>query len=126
VEIKSTWQDDGKGLHRKYIGELSMCDVLEATIELQEHPQFNSLQHIIEDYTDATNAPFQPTDIKDFSSVVSLRANTKRALKIAIISRDSPESTATANSFCDYMKQCHYECKVFYSVVTALLWVKVS
>lgn len=126
MRIKETWQDDNCGLHRKYIGNLSMYEVLEATIELQEHPLFESLQYIIEDYTDATNAPFESKDTRLFSDIVRLRSNTKSGLKIAIISRNAPESTATANAFCEYMKQCHYQCQVFYSLADARAWSTAS
>ena len=122
MNIENLWQDDGSGLHRRYIGNLSMYDVLEATIELQEHRLFDSLHYIIEDYTNATNAPFESKSVKDFSSVVHLRSRARSTLKVAIVSRNSPESTATAHTFCEYMKQSHYKCQVFHSLSEAQAW----
>ncbi|PIP02411.1 MAG: hypothetical protein COW18_11975 [Zetaproteobacteria bacterium CG12_big_fil_rev_8_21_14_0_65_54_13] len=122
MSIETIWQNDGCGLHRQYIGELSMCDVLEATLALQDHPRFNDLRYIIEDYTGATNTPFEPGEVRDFTGIIRLRSNTKSPLNVAIISRNSPTSVATANAFCEYMLQCHYRCRVFLSPADALAW----
>ncbi|ATX79311.1 hypothetical protein Ga0123461_0891 [Mariprofundus aestuarium] len=122
MHIENIWQDDGSGLHRRYIGNLSMYDVLEATIELQEHRRFDSLHYIIEDYTSATNAPFESRSMKDFGSVVELRSRARSALKVAIVSRNSPESTAAAHTFCEQMNKSHYKCQVFHSFAEAQTW----
>ncbi|EAU54483.1 hypothetical protein [Mariprofundus ferrooxydans] len=122
MHIENCWQDDGCGLHRKYSGNLSLCDVLEATLELQDNPRFNSLRYLIEDYTHATNTPFDICDVKDFTGIIRLRSNTKNNLNVAIISRNSPEAVATASAFCEYMLQCHYRCRVFLSPDDALAW----
>ncbi len=126
MNIINSWQNTNSDLHRKYIGNISMHHVLEATLELHEHPQFASLRYIIEDYTEATNTPFKHKDLKDFSNVVNLRSRTKRNLKIAIVSRNTAESSITAIDFCEFMRQCHYQCEVFYTFPDAQAWATAS
>ncbi len=55
-----------------------------------------------------------------------MAANTKDDLKVAIVSRNSPESIVAANRFCRQMKQCHDQCQVFYSLTDAQAWVDAS
>jgi len=122
MNINNIWLDNHHGLHRQYSGNLSIADILKVTLELHDSPQFKSLQYVIEDYTNTTSTPFGANDIELFSNVVRLRSRTKEDLKVAIISRDSPESIATANNFREQMQQCHYQCEVFLSLAEAIAW----
>jgi len=122
MNIVNVWQDNARGLHRKYLGEISIHHVLEATLALHEHPDFESLRYIIEDYSEATNSPFKLEEMQDFSNFVSLRSRTKNTLKIALVCRSSPEATTSAIGFCELMNQSHYQCRVFYSLADARVW----
>lgn len=122
--VEVSWQPDGIGLHRQYIGAIAMSDVIKATMALHDHPRFDNLAYLIEDYRAATNAPFDARDLKQFTTFVQLRARTKPQLKVAIVSRSSAESTATANAFCSYMKRSHYRCRVFHDLADARAWAE--
>jgi len=126
LNINSDWLDDNRGLIRNYSGELCISDILEATLELHDSPLFPALQYIIEDHTNTTNRPFSRDDVHVFSNFVRMRANTKDDLKVAIISRDSPDSINTANGFSEQMKLCHYQCQVFLSLSSAQTWARKS
>ena len=125
MNIKNTWQDDNRGLHREFSGDLSISNIFEATLELQASPLFESLHYLIEDYSNATNPPFGPEDVEDISNFVRIRSRTKSDLKVAIVSRDSPEFIAVANGFREQMKQCHYQCEVFQSLAKAQAWAAI-
>jgi hypothetical protein len=126
LHIKTTWLEDNQGLHREYIGNISITDIVEATLILHENPLFNSLHYIIEDYTNATNPTFDAPKLKPFSDFVSMRSNTKENLMVAIVSHNTPESLAAAHAFCEQMLGSHYNCRVFHSLETASDWARAS
>ncbi len=123
MAINSTWLDHNLGLHRQFSGDISVVDVVKDTLALQQHPNFKGMRYIIDDFINVTNIAFSSDHTLSIANVIRMRANTKEYLKVAIISRDTAESKAAAEGFCEQIKSCHYQCRVFQSLDDAKAWV---
>ena len=126
MAIISTWLENDLGLYRQFNGDISVVDIVKGSLDLQQNPKFKSIRYVIDDYLNVTSIVFKAEQTQSIANVVRMRANTKEYLKIAIISRDSEESKAVANEFCEQMKECHYQCQVFYSLDDAKAWVAIA
>lgn len=123
MTCQNIWLEQNTGLHKKFSGDISIVDVLKENNELFSSPHFDGLNYVIYDFTDTTNETFRSEQTEAIAKVAQLRANTKEHLKVALISRNNPESTLAANQFCEKMKVCHYLCHVFHSLAEARVWI---
>jgi len=121
--IDIDWLEGNQGAHRKFVGNVSFNDLINSTLELQDNPNFDSFHYLIEDYTNATNIPFKSSEVEPFCNFVRMRGNTRKALKVAIISRNFADNIAVAQAFCAKINQTHYQSEVFLNVSDAKAWV---
>ena len=126
MAISNSWLDNDLGLYRKFSEEISVVDLANDILELQQDVKFRALRYIIDDFTDVTKVEFGTQHTQPVVDFIRMRANTKAYLKIAIISRDTAESTATAKGFCEQLRDCHYQCQVFHTPADAKAWAVTS
>ena len=117
---KLLWEPNG--LYRKFSGEISGEEILESNFELQQHPKFESISYIINDFLDVTGFTIETLHTKIYAKTDEIVANTKLTLKVAI-AVDQEALIALANNYREEMIGKSFECEIFKTVKDARQWV---
>ena len=117
---KNTWEPGG--LYRKFTGTISGEEILESNFELHVDPNFQTINYIINDFTEVTSHSIETIHTKVYASTDEIVSNTKGKLKIALVVTQSP-LIALANSYREEMIGNKFECDIFQSIEDARKWV---
>ena len=115
----NTWEPGG--LYRKFTGEISGEEILEANFELHIDPNFQTINYIINDFTEVTGHSIETTHTEVYASTDEIISNTKGKLKIALVVTQDP-LIALANSYREEMIGNRFECNIFQTIDDACKW----
>lgn len=117
------WSDDGKGLYKNLSGEITVTDILIENNTTFQSNLFDELDYIIYDFSGVTRErTLLPEELDSIAKVVRLRANDKTPMKVAIVSRDRPDSLYAAQTFCGLLTGTTLICEVFVDTEKAKAW----
>ena len=115
----NTWEPGG--LYRKFTGEISGEEILESNFELHIDPNFQTINYIINDFTEVTGHSIETAHTKVYASTDEIISNTKGKLKIALVVTQDP-LIALANSYREEMIGNRFECNIFQTIDDARKW----
>ena len=115
-----TWEPSG--LYRKFVGEVSGDEILQSNFELHSHPQFESINYIINDFTEMTGFFITTDHTRIYAKTDEIISNTKGRLKISLVATHN-EHIALAENYRKEMKNNRFECEIFNTVENAREWV---
>ena len=116
----NTWE--AEGLYRKFTGTISGEEILESNFELHQHPNFQAISYVINDFTAVTGHSIETAHTKVYASTDEIIANTKGQLKIAIVVTQEP-LIALANHYREEMIGNRFECDIFQTIEDAREWI---
>ena len=116
----NTWEP--AGLHRKFTGTISGDEILESNFGLHSDPDFQTINYIINDFTEVTGHSIEVIHTKVYASTDEIVSNTKGNLKIALIVTQGP-LIALAESYSEEMKGNRFECAIFQTIDDARKWI---
>lgn len=116
----NTWE--AAGLYRKFTGTISGEEILESNFELHQHPNFQTIRYVINDFTAVTGHSIDTAHTKVLASTDEIIANTKDQLKIAIVVTQEP-LIALANHYREEMIGNRFECDIFQTLEDAREWI---
>ena len=115
-----TWESGG--LYRKFTGKISGEEILESNFDLHMDSNFQTLNYIINDFTEVTDHSVEITHTKVYASTDEIISNTKGKLKIALVVTQDP-LIVLANSYREEMIGKRFECDIFNTIEDAREWV---
>ena len=116
----NTWEPGG--LYRKFTGITSGEEILESNFELHMDPTFQTINYIINDFTEVTGHSIETIHTKVYASTDEIVSNTKGKLKIALVVTQEP-LIALANSYREAMIGNRFECDIYQTIEDARKWV---
>lgn len=120
---ENTWTDDNKGLYKKMTGEVSVVEILNENNAMFWDKKFENLNYVIYDFRNITKqGSFKPEEIHSVAKVTRIRANSRVPAKLALISRNNPDSVKAAEFFCHIMSSSNVLCKTFICPNEANSW----
>ena len=115
-----TWEQNG--LLRKFRGKINPEEILKSNFEIHEHPEFEKIAYIINDFTEVSDLSVDVSHTKIYASTDDIISNTKGKLNIAfIVNQDTHLNLA--NSYRNQMKNKFFKCEIFKTVDDARRWV---
>ena len=115
----NTW---GPGaLYRKFTGTITGEEILESNFELHMNSDFETINYIINDFTEVIGHSIETAHTKIYASTDEIVSDTKGKLKIALV---VPQDTliALANSYREEMIGSRFECDIFKTIDEARRW----
>jgi hypothetical protein len=116
----SIWEPGG--LYRKFTGTISGEEILESNFELHMDPNFQSINYIINDFTEVTGHSIEIVHTKVYASTDEIVSITKGKLKIALVVTQGP-LIELANSYREEMIGNRFECDIFQTIEDARKWI---
>ncbi len=116
----NTWEPEG--LYRKFTGITTGDEILESNFEAHLSPDFQTINYVINDFTDVTGHSIDTTHTKIYASTDEIVSNTKGKLKIALVVTQKP-LIALAEHYRDEMAGNKFECRIFQTLDQARKWV---
>ena len=116
----NTWESDG--LYRKFTGEISGAEILEANFALYDEPDFQKIKYVINDFTGIIDHSVETAHTEVYAKTDDLISDTKGELKVALIVNQGSH-IALANNYRELMKDTLFECEIFQTGEDARNWV---
>ncbi len=111
-----------EGLYRKFTGIISGEEILVSNFELHTAPDFQTINYIINDFTEVTGHSIEAVHTKVYASTDEIISNTKGKLKMAlVVTQDA--LIALANGYREEMIGNKFECNIFQTREDAYKWV---
>lgn len=125
MKHENIWYDDYTGLYKKLTGEASVIDILTENNLVFQNPQFNKLKYVIYDFREVTRErALKPEEVSSIAKVTRMRSNTRDAIKLGVLTKNSPDFINAAESFGRLISNSNVECKVFVDDEEALAWAR--
>ena len=115
------WESDG--LVRKFSGQISGEEILESNFALQAHPKFQTINYIINDFTEVTSHSIEKSHTNAYATTDEIISNEKGKLKIAIVVNQE-SLIELAKNYQSLMRNMLFECEIFQSVEDSRQWVE--
>ena len=109
------------GLYRKFTGTISGEEILDSNFELHADPNFQTINYIINDFTEVTDHSIETVHTKVYASTDEVASNTKGRLKIALVVTQE-SLIALANHYRNEMTGNRFECDIFQTIEDARKW----
>lgn len=109
------------GLLRKFTGEVSGDEILNANLELHADPKFENINYVINDFTNITGLRVDSLHTKTYATVDGIVSCIKDNLRIAIVVTHA-DHLALARDYCEHMKDKVFECGIFENLIDARKW----
>lgn len=106
----------------RLVGACSYEDVLRATMEVWEHPNFSSMQYEIFDYLAVTSVDFSDYEVVELAVRDSVAGKMSRRNKMAIVAKH-PKILALSQDYKKSIKDPGMEFRVHTSLEQARRWV---
>ena len=116
----NTWE--AKGLYRKFTGEISVFEILDSNFKLHEHPDFQKIKYIINDFTEVTGHSIEASHTEVFAKTDEIASYTKGKLKIALLVTQAA-LIPLAKGYREQMKDKTFECEILQTIEAAREWV---
>lgn len=111
-----------QGAYVRLVGACSYEDVLRATMEVWEHPNFSSMHYEIFDYLGVTSIDFSDYEVVELAVRDSVASKMSRRSKMAIVAKH-PEILALSQDYQESLKDPGMEFRVHASLEEARRWV---
>ena len=112
---------NSRRLIREFSGEISPQEILKSNFELQNHPLFEDIDYIVNDFTQVTALVINEDHAKIYASTDDIISDTKGPLKIAIVAIEDAHITL-AESYKKDMQNKHFQCEIFPTTEDAIKW----
>lgn len=116
----NTWKPGG--LYRKFTGEITGAEILEANFALYDDPKFQNIKYVINDFTEITDHSVETSHTEVYAKTDDLISDTKGELKVALVVNQAAH-ISLANNYRELMKDTSFECEIFQTVEDARNWV---
>ena len=121
MSYSNTWLD--RGLIRTFSGTVDGEEILESNFALHAHPKFESVEFVINDFTQVSEILINESHTRAFSSVDKNLSLRKPDLKIALVI-NRPEHMPLAIHYRQLMLDSSFECEIFDRLDDARAWAE--
>lgn len=116
----NSWTSNG--IYRKFTGEVSGAEILEANFKLYDDPKFNNIKYVINDFTEITGHSVEIAHTEVYASTDDMISDTKSELKIALVVNQAAH-ISLAKNYQERLKNVVFECEIFQTVTDARNWI---
>lgn len=121
MPFENHWSE--RGLYRTYKGYISGKQILQQNLELQGHPNFDSLRYVINDLTLVEDFDISEKDIETITVIDNVAAISNSKIKVAVIAVRE-DILKWARLYCEMAKNTPFLCAVFSDVDQAKKWAE--
>jgi len=116
----NNWEKEG--LYRQFTGNISGDEILCSNFELHEHPNFQKIKYIINDFKEVTGHSIESTHTKVYALTDHIISSTKGELSIALIVTQAP-LLILAENYREQMIDKLFTCEIFQHIEDARKWI---
>ena len=117
-----SWEETG--VYRNFYDCVTGEEILASNFKLQADPRFESIDYVINDFTNVTDHSISIHDTSTFAKTDEIAAHNKVTLKIAIIVTKK-DLFDLADAYQSMMEQMMFSCQIFKTITQARNWVNI-
>jgi len=122
VGYELSWES--KGLVKRFFGDVTDKQFIDAVIESESDARFDGLRHVINDFRDVESFVFTPDDVDYVAAIDNAAAVSNPHIRIAVIT-SNPEIIALATQYAESPMNV-YPTRIFATLADARSWLDSS
>jgi len=119
VGYELSWES--KGLVKRFFGDVTDKQFIDAVIESECDARFDGLRHVINDFRDVESFVFTPDDVDYVAAIDNAAAVSNPHIRIAVIT-SNPEIIALARQYAESPMNV-YPTRIFATLADARAWL---
>jgi len=119
VGYELSWES--KGLVKRFFGDVTDKQFIDAVIESECDARFDGLRHVINDFRDVESFVFTPDDVDYVAAIDNAAAVSNPHIRIAVIT-SKPEIIALARQYAESPMNV-YPTRIFATLADARAWL---
>lgn len=112
---------ESKGLVKRFFGDVTDKQFIDAVIESESDARFDGLRHVINDFRDVESFVFTPDDVDYVAAIDNAAAVSNPHIRIAVIT-SNPEIIALARQYAESPMNV-YPTRIFATLADARSWL---